>query len=213
MAKSSHQADWIVLLIGGPSGAGKTILAKQLGLRYGSSWLEVDDLRLALQRSQVVLPEHTEALYFFEETPRIWEMPAERLRDGLIAVGHIMIPALEVVIENHVDTAAPVVIEGDGILPSLFARASIRARAASGHVRAVFLVEPEEDAIFTNMVVLRRGIAERTGAELRTEAHAKWLFGRWLADEASRYGLPVVEPRPWATLIDRVMRVVNNLMP
>ena len=27
----SHQTDWKVLLIGGPSGAGKTILAKQLG--------------------------------------------------------------------------------------------------------------------------------------------------------------------------------------
>jgi hypothetical protein len=30
--------------------------------------------------------------------------------------------ALEVVIENHVDTAAPIVIEGDGVLPSLYAR-------------------------------------------------------------------------------------------
>lgn len=210
MAKSSHQADWTVLLIGGPSGAGKTILAKQLGLRYGCSWLEVDDLRLALQRSQVVLPEHNEALYFFEETPHIWRMPAEHLCDGLIAVGHVMIPALEVVIENHVDTTAPIVIEGDGILPSLFARSSICARAASGRVRVVFLVEPEEDAIFTNMVVRRRGIAERTQADLRTEAHAKWLYGQWLADEASRYGLPVVEPRPWPTLSERVMEAVNN---
>lgn len=198
-----------MLLIGGSSGAGKTILAKQLGLRYGCSWLEVDDLRLALQRSQVVLPEHTETLYFFEETPHIWEMPAERLRDGLIAVGHVMIPALEVVIENHVDTVAPVVIEGDGILPSLFTRSSIRTRAASGHVRAVFLVEPEEDAIFTNMMVRHRGIAERTEADLRIEARAKWLFGRWLADEAQHYGLPLVEPRPWHTLSERVMEAVD----
>src|ERR1700730_6915919 len=141
----SYQIDWEVLLIGGPSGAGKTILAKQLGLRFGISWLEVDDLRLALQRSRVILPDHTEALYFFEEMPGIWEMPAERLRDGLIAVGHVMAPALEVVIENHVDNATPCVIEGDGILPSLFARPSVRDRAVNGNVRAVFLVESEED--------------------------------------------------------------------
>ncbi len=206
---SFHQTDWTVLLIAGPSGAGKTILAKQIGLRFGVSWLEVDDLRLALQRSRVMLPERTEALYFFEETQHVWRMPAERLCDGLIAVGQVMAPALEVVIENHVDNAAPVVIEGDGILPSLFARPPVRDRAAGGHVQAVFLIEPEEGAIFANMMARNRGIAERTEAELRTEAHAKWLFGRWLADEASRYGLPVVEPRPWLTLLERVMMAVN----
>ncbi len=209
MIPSYSLMDWTVLLIGGPSGTGKTILAKQVGLRFGVSWLEVDDLRLALQRSRVILPEHTEALYFFEETPRVWEMPAERLRDGLIAVGRVMAPALEVVIENHVDTAAPVVIEGDGILPSLFARPPVRDHAAYGNVRAVFLVEPEEDAIFANMVARNRRIVERTRAELRTEAHAKWLFGRWLIEEARGYGLPVVEPRPWLTLFERVMMAVN----
>jgi hypothetical protein len=74
----------------------------------------------------------------------------------------------------------------------------------------VFLVESEEDAIFANMISRNRGIAERTEAELRTEAHAKWLFGHWLADEASRFGLPVVEPRPWLTLLERVLVAVNT---
>ena len=39
-------------------------------------------------------------------------MPPELLCDGLIGVGQALSPALEVVIENHVDTVAPVVIEG-----------------------------------------------------------------------------------------------------
>ncbi|HEY6541642.1 MAG TPA: hypothetical protein VIZ18_11915 [Ktedonobacteraceae bacterium] len=209
MCTSYRHTGWTVLLIGGSSGTGKTLLGKQLGQRLGMSWLEVDDLRLALQRSRVILPEHTEALYFFEETPHVWEMPAERLCDGLIAAGRVMAPALEVVIENHVDTAAPVIIEGDGILPSMFARPSVRDRAANGNVRAVFLIEPEEDAIFANMLARNRGIAARTEAALRTEARAKWLFGRWLADEASRFELPVVESRPWLTLIERVMVAAN----
>lgn len=209
MNPSYSRIDWTVLLIGGSSGTGKTLLAKQSGLHFGIPWLQVDDLRLALQRSRVTLLEHTEALYFFEETPRVWELSAERLRDALIAVGQVMAPALEVVIENHVDTAAPVIIEGDAILPSLLARPSVQDRAANGNVRTVFLVEPEEDTIFANMVARNRGTAARTGAKLRTEAHAKWLFGRWLADEAARYGLPVVEARPWLTLLERAMMVVN----
>ncbi len=111
-----------VLLIGGPSGVGKTIAAQQVGIRLGMPWVQVDDLRLALQHSGAVLPEGTAALYFFLQTPNVWTLPPEQLRDALIAVGEGMAPAIEVVIANHVDTLAPVVIEGDGILPSLFAR-------------------------------------------------------------------------------------------
>jgi 2-phosphoglycerate kinase len=194
-----------VLLLGGPSGVGKTIIARQLGLRLGISWLQVDDLRLALQRSRVTLPRETAALYFFEETPNVWNLPPERLRDGLIAIGEVISPAIEVVITNHVDTQAPLIIEGDGILPSLFARPEVRDRAASGHVRAVFLVEPEEEMLFTNMLARKRGIAERTEEELRTEARTKWLYGQWLTAEAQRYGLPVLESRPWSTLLERLI--------
>jgi len=199
-----------VLLLGGPSGVGKTIVARLLGLRLGISWLQVDDLRLALQWSRVTLPQDTGALYFFLETPGVWNLPPERLRDGLIAVGEVISPAIEVVITNHVDTKASIIIEGDGILPSLFARPEVRDRAAGGHVRAVFLVEPEEEMLFTNMLARRRGIAEKTENELRTEARAKWLYGQWLTTEAQRYGLPVLESRPWSTLLERLIQVCQR---
>jgi hypothetical protein len=78
---------WKVLLIGGSSGVGKSRVARQIGQRFGTSWLAVDDLRLAFQRSHAILPEKTEALSFFEQTPQIWSLPPEQLRDGLIALG------------------------------------------------------------------------------------------------------------------------------
>lgn len=202
---AARRPGWRVLLIGGPSGTGKSMAAERLGLRFGVPWLQVDDLRLALQSSRVTLPRDTEALYFFEETPGVLRLPPERLRDGLIAVGEVMSPAIEVVVENHVDQAAPVVIEGDGILPSLFIQPSVRERTADGRARAVFLVEPDEDAILANMLARGRGIPGRTEAELRTQARAYWLYGRWLAGEARRHGLPALEPRPWATLVERIM--------
>src|SRR5436309_11432347 len=126
---SPHQPDWTVLLIGGPSGAGKTHVAKHIGLHFGISWLQVDDLRLALQWSHVTLPTNTKALYFFTETPDVWQLPPKHLCNSLIAVGEVMSPAIEVVVASHVDTAVPIVIEGDGILPSLFARPLIQKRA------------------------------------------------------------------------------------
>jgi 2-phosphoglycerate kinase len=194
----ARQTNERVLLIGGSSGSGKTSVAKQLGLRLGTSWLHVDDIRLAFERSRVTLPERTEALYFFEETPNIWEMPPERLCDGLIGVGQVLSPALEVIIENHVDTVAPVVIEGDAILPSLLSRPSVRDRVSQGHVRAVFLVETQENVLLANIVARGRGMGGRPETELQTEARAKWFYGQWLADEAQRYCLPVLEPRPYS---------------
>ena len=63
-----------------------------------------------------------------------------------IADGRALSPALEVVIEHHVDQRLPVVLEGDGILPDLLARPPVRTRAAGGRVRAVFVVEPDATA-------------------------------------------------------------------
>ncbi len=205
-----HRTDWMVLLIGGPSAVGKTMVARQIGWRFGASWLQVDDLRLAFQRSRVTFPEGTEALHFFEETPDVWHLPLERLCAALIAVGQMFLPALEVVIENHVDTVAPIVIEGDGILPSLVARPSVQDRASNGQVRAVFLMEPEEDVLLANIIARRRGTTGQTEAELRTEAQAKWLYGQWLASEARSYGLPVLEARPWSTLVERLVAEIQT---
>ena len=194
--------DWLVFLIGGHSASGKTIAAKRIGLSLGVPWMEVDDLRLAFQRARAALPSGTEALYFDKE-PHYWRRPPEEQCDALIAVGEVMSAPLEVVIENHVDQSAPIVIEGDGILPSLLSRPPVLERAAA--VRAVFLVEPDESAVLANMPARGRHISGMTQKELRNEARAKWLHGQWLAREAARYNLPVMEPRPWETLVERLI--------
>jgi 2-phosphoglycerate kinase len=162
----------------------------------------------------VRFPEKTEALYFFadiDEKRRIWQQPPDVLRDALIATGDVLSPALEAIIENHLDQRHPIVIEGDGIMPSLLARPAIQRRAHDRRLRAVFLVESDEQALFSNMLARSRGPSWMDESELRTEAHAKWLFGQWLVDEANRYGLPVLVPRPWETLIDRIMTTCTGM--
>jgi len=147
----------------------------------GLSVLHVDDLHLAFQHSRAILPDSADsaALYMFWDTPDVWTRPVEEVRDGLIAVGHAMTPALEVVIANHIDQddMGPLVIEGDQILPSLFARDVVRCRATTDRVRGVFLVEPDEGALLASIEARGRVVAGQSAAGRKNEARAKWATG------------------------------------
>lgn len=209
----AHLEDWSILLIGGVSGTGKTNAAVQIAFQAGCPWLQVDDLRLALQRSNVTLPQSTDDLYFFLKTPQVWSLPPERLCQALVAVGEVMAPAIEVVSESHIATQLPIVIEGDGVLPSVFAREALQRDIRMGRVRGAFLIEPDEEKLLENLLKRHRGIDHMTETELRTEAHAKWLFGHWLIKEAQRYGLPVIESRPWSTLPRRLLKAIHRWKP
>lgn len=197
-----------VLLIGGVSGAGKTTVAIEIGRRLGVPWLMVDDLRLAFQNSRAILPDNPQALYYFTEQrePPVWSDPPERVRDGLIAIGEVLAPALEAVVATHQLGAHPVIIEGDGILPTLMRRPAMRRRDVRTGLRLVFIIEPDEDVLWSNTLVRAHGIDGRSEAELRNEVHARWLFGEWLRAEADRRGLPVLESQPWETLADRILQ-------
>jgi 2-phosphoglycerate kinase len=196
---------WDVLLIAGPSGVGKSTAAKQIGQRFGVPWLQVDDLRLALQWSQVRMPdpEDTRKLYFFDSAD-VWQLSPERLRDGFIGVGEALSPAIAKVITNHVAIAEPIVLEGDGLLPSLLARPEVEAWNQGRRVRAVVVTPPDEEAILANMLARGRGIPGRSESELQTNARANWLYGEWLAAEARRFGVPVLGTEPQDSLGDRI---------
>jgi 2-phosphoglycerate kinase len=187
----NRDSEWFVLLIGGPSGIGKTTIAAQVAWQLGVSWLMVDDLRLALERSGLPVPDSTRVETF--------DGPG-----GLVSVGEAVAPAIEVVIENHVDQRLPVVIEGDGILPSLFERASVRARVTA--IRTVYLHEPDEGALHANLVARGR---DHWRDDLYAYARRSVRYGAWLKAEAEHRGLPVISVRPWDTLIGRILAATN----
>jgi 2-phosphoglycerate kinase len=169
--------EWFVLLIGGASGVGKTTVAGEVARRLNAAWLMVDDLRLALERSGLPIPDST----------RVEPVDAP---GGLVAVGEAVSPAIEVV------------IEGDGILPSLLERPPVRARAAGGRVWAVFVHEPDPNALLANLVA--RG-ADDWREDLGWYARRSVAHGEWLKREAERRGLPIVAARPRDTLATRII--------
>jgi 2-phosphoglycerate kinase len=108
---------WQVLLLGGPSGVGKTSVSYRLAHHLGIGITEVDDFQVILER--MTTPMEQPVLHYWRTHPEAVNLPAEEIVKHTIAVGQVMAPALEAVIANHIESRAPVVLEGDFILPLL----------------------------------------------------------------------------------------------
>jgi hypothetical protein len=205
---------WRILLIGGASGVGKTVLAQSLARHYGVSLLLVDDARLALQ--QVTTPEQQPALHYFLTTPEVWRQPEGQLLAGFIGVAEALASALGVIVAHHlvVEGAGPLIIEGDGIAPSLVGEQSpvlphIPDSGLLGDVRTLLMDEPDEGLIFANMLSRGRGFERMPPEEQRANAHAAWRYGGWLREEAEKHHALVIPASPWETLFERALGLLE----
>jgi 2-phosphoglycerate kinase len=192
--------NWKVLLLGGSSGVGKTVVARQLARHLSLSLLLLDDVRLALQAatSRETNPDlHVFLSYEMEQ----WRN-AESILIDWITVGQAMTKPLHAIIHHHliVPDVGPLIIEGDGILPMLSHEFS-----ATKAVCACFLVEQDERQLLENLRSRGRGFNDWGIAEQESFAHASWLYGQWLARKANKFDLPVIDARPQQTILARLL--------
>jgi 2-phosphoglycerate kinase len=188
---------WEVLLLGGPSGAGKTWVSYRLAQQFGASVIELDDFQIVLQ--QMTSPEQQPLMHMWKTHPEIHAQPAERILEHIFAVGRVLTPALEAVIANHLKTHQPLILDGDLILPALATQTAFGSVQHSGQVRAIFLYEDDETQLIENFA--RR----EPGSTQTKRAQVSWLYGQWLKDEAERTGITLLPARPWETVFERVV--------
>jgi 2-phosphoglycerate kinase len=193
---------WQVLLLGGPSGVGKTAVSYRLASYFGVGITEVDDFQVLLERMTTV--EQQPAIHFWRTHPASEQLSAAEIMQQLLELADAITPGLEAVIANHIETSTPVVLEGDFILPALAAQARFSGQANSGRVRGAFLHEPDEQQLVANYLSRE----PESGPQVK-RAHVSWLHGLWLRQEAERYGLPVVLARPWDTVFERLIAAVS----
>lgn len=186
MGAMKHDGEPTVFLIGGASGAGKTRLSYRLARHLGSALIEVDDLVVATRAVTTALD--CPGLHHWL-THDSSGLSVDDVVAGQVRVAHALEPAVQAVIENHLETRTPVVIEGDYLLPQ-----------ARHGVRAVIVHEDDVDQLVANYAAREPG-----GGEQRQRAQASRDYGRWLADQAAATGAPVLAPRPWPTAFDRLL--------
>jgi 2-phosphoglycerate kinase len=180
---------WIVALVCGASGAGKSSVAIPLARRHGVPLTEADDIVTAHQA--MTTPEQAPLLHLWDTDPETRTWTAQRIAQHAIAVAEAMRRGFEAVIADHIEFAAPVVMEGDYLLPDL-------TTAFGDAVRAVVVSEPDEDRIVANYLS-----REPDRGEQRFRAQVSTHFDAVLSARARRVGVPVVPAWPWSDAVDR----------
>ncbi|MFC7644403.1 hypothetical protein ACFQX6_29650 [Streptosporangium lutulentum] len=105
-----------------------------LARHYGIPIVEVDDLVEALQA--MTTPEQQPLLHYWRTHPEAARLAPADIVDLQVAVAEALVPAVEAVVGNHLETDTPVIIEGDYLLPGFAARGSFaRLRREAGRRR------------------------------------------------------------------------------
>ena len=187
-----------MLLLGGASGVGKSMLSHRLARRLGVNLTEIDDLQIAVET--VTGPADQPLLHFWRTNVgeyMSWTDEA-RVQHFVRVCREVFLPVMRAVITDHLETGTPVVYEGDFLLPELATMATYGDEPNDGRVRALFLSEPDEAQIAANYEA-------REGGAQPERARASWLFDTFLCAECDRHGVPVVAARPWDSVVERAL--------
>jgi 2-phosphoglycerate kinase len=191
-----------VLLLGGASGTGKTRLSYRLAREFGIGITEVDDFQVVLER--MTTPDQQPALHFWRTHPDPGSLSAEEIHEQGLDILQVMLPALEAVVENHLESATPIVLEGDFIHPVLAASDAFGDEPNAGRVRGLFLYESDEGQIVRNFLEREPATGPQT-----TRANVSVLRAAWIREVCENLGVAALPARPWDTLFDRVLEAVR----
>jgi 2-phosphoglycerate kinase len=194
----SPEPEWIVLLLGGASGVGKSMLSHRLARQLDVNLTEVDDFQIVLQTA--TSPEQLPLLHFWRTTfdeYMSWT-DEHRVEHHVRVCREVFQPAMRAVIADHLETGTRVVFEGDFLLPELAAMAVYGHQPNAGRVRGMFVSEPDEAQIAANY-------RTREGGAEAERARASRLFDSFLRAECLRHRVPVLDARPWDTVVDRAL--------
>jgi 2-phosphoglycerate kinase len=195
--------DWVVLLVGGASGVGKSSLAQPLARVLGVNLVEVDDFQLVLEAT--LPPEQLPLLHFWRtnrEEFDAWD-DDQRVAHFVQVCEEIFRPGVAAVIGARLEVGVPVIVEGDFLLPEWTTAARFADEPNDGRVRALFVSEDDEQQLLANF-------HERERKVQQVRAHASHVLDRWLRGECERWDVPTVAARPWETVVERALARLDH---
>ena len=192
----NKERNWLVLLIGGASGTGKSSFAYELARFYGVNVLEVDDVGQALKA--MTTKETLSVLHYFSTGVNWLDIGVDGNKNWLIDVSAEMIPGFKAIVDRHIEDNLPIIMEGDFIHPDLCASFD------RTHVKSLFVVESDRQQVLNNFLARENGNLQNFRADI-SAAH-----GRWIAASCKKLGIPLIESRPWDTALQRTVDCLRD---
>lgn len=183
--------NWTVLLIGGPSGTGKSSIAYEIARFYGVNVLEVDDVHLSVET--VTTKDMYPAIHYWNTGVNWMDIGVEANVNWLIDVSKEMLPTLKALINRHIEDKVPIIIEGDFIHPEL-----VKA-FDNPEVKGMYVVETDINQIVQNYLAREGGELQHYRAEISI------AYGKWIDKACKEMGIPLIESRPWDSILTRVI--------
>lgn len=187
--------DWIVGVICGASGVGKSSVARPLAVRRGVPLIEADDIVTALLA--LTTPATHPALHRWRSDPDAATWDPDRIVAHTLAVSAELAAGFRAVIADHLQYRAPAVLEGDYLTPDLV--------AGLEGARAVVISEPDEDRIVDNLLA-----REPTAGAQRRRARVSAFHDAALTAAGRQAGIPIIRSRPFDTVLARVDRALHG---
>jgi 2-phosphoglycerate kinase len=194
-----------IVLIGGPSTTGKSTLARAIGAAMDARVVDTDLFWMALQR--LLPPEHDINLF---RAADVWTLPADDLLARYLRVATVVCQAIEAVVLHYASIKKAAVIEGCWLLPDFAVQSEFAGYPVQAPIGALYLREPSLDQLAQQLLVRADGWhAEQPKAIQDAHALMQWRFGVEVNQRAKVLGLPVIDARPRATLVDRALQVLK----
>jgi 2-phosphoglycerate kinase len=185
-----------LVLVGGSAGAGKTTVAQTLAGDLGAGWLQLDTVWIAMKAA---VGPGSSAFRLLDVPGRMrrGDDSDEDLLAAHVAASEAVCAILPEVFAFELDTRPVLVADGAWLLPSFIAGLDL----PDTEVRCVFLQHASVDGVTS-------ALAPRLGGRPPQERHVRmnrqiWEYGAWLCEQARAHDLPVLDPLPFATLLDR----------
>ncbi len=186
--------NWTILFIGGASGVGKSSIAYELARFYNVNVIEVDDIGQSIKA--MTTKENLPAIHYFSTGVNWKDIGVSGNVKWLIDVSKEMIPGLKAIVENHIESDIPVIIEGDFLYPEF------TVSFENPKIKSLYVHESDKNQILQNYLARESGELQRFRADISAE------YGNWLANSCRELGIEVVESRPWNTAIERIIEKI-----